>query len=425
MGRGKVTGYSLVLLGLWASPTFLRASEARKAPAMNLATDGAKPEMTWPLADLLKVPAVAEAHSAQQVEGVRSLLMEGVPYRGQATQLFAYYAAPKGQPPAGGWPAVVIAHGGGGTAYAKYIQMWNDRGYAAIALDFYGKVPAPGVPPTEREALNKDFPDPYGAAPQAPEEEWSYHVVSAIIRAHSLLRSFPEVNPEKTGLVGTSWGGIHACIAAGLDPRFKVVVAIYGCGFLSGGDKSISFHRRFSGGLPWWDPSGYLPKTKAAFFWIAGTNDEDFSPDMRQKSIDLVPTTKATSLVVGLGHSDDGQAYPVVDRMLGSVLGKEAPFPALSRPQIDGSQVHARYETERRPAKAELCYTTDPGDRASRNWQTLPAKLERDSVSASLPEAATAFFFNLYEKAGEAAPQGDVWPVSSAYVERPVPNAVK
>ncbi len=35
-------------------------------------------------------------------------------------------------------------------------------------------------------------------------------------------------------------------------------------------------------------------------------------------------------------------------------------------------------------------------------------------MSANLPEAATAFFFNLCEEAGEAAPQGDVWPVSSA-----------
>ncbi len=51
-------------------------------------------------------------------------------------------------------------------------------------------------------------------------------------------------------------------------------------------------------------PVGLFPPRSGGFFWIAGTNDEDFSPDMRQKSIDLVPTTKATSLVVGLRHSE-------------------------------------------------------------------------------------------------------------------------
>ncbi len=204
---------------------------------MNLAADGAKPEMTWFLADLLKVPATAEAdaYPAQQVEGVRSLLMEGTPYRGQATQLFAYYAAPKGaasgQRLAGPWSSRMA---GGGTAYAKYIQMWNDRGYAAIALIFMAKPRAgsssAGAGGAE-QGLSRSL---WGRAANAG----GGMELSCRQRNHQgtflVAMQLSGGEPEKTGLVGTSWGGIHACIAAGLDPRFKVVVAIYGCGFLSG-----------------------------------------------------------------------------------------------------------------------------------------------------------------------------------------------
>ncbi len=48
--------------------------------------------------------------------------------------------------------------------------------------------------------------------------------------------------------------------------------------------------------------------------------------------------------------------------MLGSVLGKEGPLHALCNVRrSSGSQVARAYETERRPVKVELCYTTDPG----------------------------------------------------------------
>ena len=32
-------------------------------------------------------------------------------------------------------PAMVLVHGGGGTAFEHWVRLWNDRGYAAIAMD--------------------------------------------------------------------------------------------------------------------------------------------------------------------------------------------------------------------------------------------------------------------------------------------------
>ena len=238
--------------------------------------------------------------------------------------------------------------------------------------------------------------------------------------AHSLLRSFPEVNPAATGLVGTSWGGIHACIAAALDDRFRFVIAIYGCGFLAAGDDSVAFHRNHKNGLPWWDPSHFLPQIRTPCFWINGTNDGNFSPDMWQQSVSATPGPVAASLVVKLGHSDGGQAYPLNARIADSILRAGPALPKLGPVQTRGRDVSISVAATARPlVRAELCCTTDPAERAKRVWQTLPATLAAGTVTATLPENTVAFFINVYDEDGPAVPAGKAWPTSSEYIERP------
>jgi len=66
-------------------------------------------------------------------------------------------------------------------------------------------------------------------------EIWSTHAVVNVIMAHSLIRSFKEVDPDRTAVTGISWGGYLTCIVAGLDDRFKAAVPVCGCGFLHHG----------------------------------------------------------------------------------------------------------------------------------------------------------------------------------------------
>jgi len=381
---------------------------------------GAPGLSTWPSTDLLKVPRVfsADEYKDKQVPDVRALLFESVPFRGKTTKVFAYYSAPPGKPPAGGWPAIVIAHGGGGSAYPEYVKMWNARGYAAISMDLYGSLPvAAGTPPTDREKVRDGFP--YGTEAENPTEEWTYHAVSSIVIAHSLIRSFPEINPNKVALVGTSWGGIHSCIAAALDKRFKAVISVYGCGFLSSGDDSVAFHQQYKDAMPWWDPSHFLAQVDTPFFWINGTNDGAFSPDMWQSSINATPGTKSQSLVVNLGHSDGGQTYSMVTTIAEAMLRKGPSLPKLERPTLSGREVSVRYHADRPLVRAELCYTTDGAERAKRVWQTSPAQLDADKVTAELPDGVVAYFVNVYDEDGQVAPDGVVWPISSEYIETP------
>src|SRR5437588_585808 len=70
----------------------------------------------------------------------------------------------------------------------------------------------------------------FGSVDKPVAEQWPYHAVAAVVRAHSLVRSFPEVDADRTAVTGISWGGYLTCIVAGIDPRFKAAVPVYGCG---------------------------------------------------------------------------------------------------------------------------------------------------------------------------------------------------
>ncbi len=65
------------------------------------------------------------------------------------------------------------------------------------------------------------------------EDQWQYHAVTAALNAHSLLAAHPAVDADRIGLTGISWGGYMTCVVAGVDPRYRFAVPVYGCGFLA------------------------------------------------------------------------------------------------------------------------------------------------------------------------------------------------
>src|SRR6476620_2585105 len=89
----------------------------------------------WNMSTLSQPPKVYEAQPREP--GVRALYFESVSWKGKPTRVFAYYGAPAGKK----LPAMVLIHGGGGTAFAEWVRMWNKRGYAAIAMDTCGNLP--------------------------------------------------------------------------------------------------------------------------------------------------------------------------------------------------------------------------------------------------------------------------------------------
>lgn len=169
-----------------------------------------------------------------ETDGLQAVYYEAMPYQGKATRVFAYYGFPK-EAVGERVPAVVLVHGGGGTAFAEWVRIWNERGYAAIAMDLEGHTPADKGEDGTRPQHAWSGPSRQGEFSdyQLPLiDQWMYHAVADVLLAHSLILSFPQVDPNRIGVTGISWGGILTSLVAGLDDRFKFAIPVYGCGYL-------------------------------------------------------------------------------------------------------------------------------------------------------------------------------------------------
>lgn len=364
----------------------------------------AAPEpIPWDVKALSQPPRFTDdpAHSSDEV---KALFYDGVPWKGQPTRVFAYYGAPKTQP-GKRVPGMVLVHGGGGSAFIPWVKLWVSRGYAAIAMDTCGSISGGGFNNHPRDA--QGGPPGWGGFDQIDDpvtDQWTYHAVADVILAHSLLRSFPEVDPDKTGITGISWGGYLTCITAGVDNRFKFAAPVYGCGFL--GEDSVwmpDFQKmgpeKSAKWLGLWDPSVYLPKARMPMLWVDGTNDFAYPPDSLQKSYRLPRGARTLCMRVRMvhAHGGPGENPEEIHAMADAILRKQTPLARITKTGREGTTVWATYASASPITKGELNYTTDSGEWQKRNWQTLPATLNaaQSRVSVELPVGVTAYYFNL------------------------------
>jgi len=375
----------------------------RDAPESAAAAKPAKRTLAWDTAALLAVPKV---HATRECPspGMRAFFYEGAQYKGRPTRVFAYYAAPKGKPPAGGWPAVVCAHGGGGTAYPEWVKKWNEHGYAAISTG----------PARQNWFSDIGLPD---------KEQWFYHAVADVVRANSLLRSFKEINPRKIGLAGISWGGTIAATVAGVDSRFAFVVPIYGCGFLHESDNpglSQWFPPKHMTPAQYrdyrtkWDPSAHLPQAKMPMYWVNGSNDGTFPMDIFQRSAKATagPSTLHVRFRWLHGHSPGWRRRDVY-AFADSIVKGAAPLPTAGRPVLDPKTRRVSTRTTGKIHRAALCYTTGSGKWQRRYWENAACEIGEKEVSSRLPKGATVFYFSVKDKDGNL--------VSSVFVEVKTP----
>lgn len=365
------------------------------------------PALPWDSETLFETPQHWPAEGFEE-EGLQAFFYKGPSYRDKPTRIFAWYGAPEtgaGEKS----PAMVLVHGGGGTAFARWVRLWVERGYCAIAMDTCGCIPRGEYGNWERHP--DGGPAGWGGfdAIETPvTDHWTYHAVAGIVRAHSLLRSFPEVDPERIGITGISWGGYLTCITAGVDPRFKCAVPVYGCGFLG---ENSTWLETFTGmgeanaaaWLALWDPSVYLPRAAMPLLWITGTNDFAYPLDSLQKSYRLPGGERTLCIRVRMphGHGEAGENPEEIHAFANSVLRSGQPLPKITRQEQDGQTAHVTFTSERAIAGAELVYTLDTGKWQDRHWESERAVLDRDteqSASAAIPPGTTTFYMNLTDE---------------------------
>jgi dienelactone hydrolase len=369
--------------------------------------EGGMTRPEWNMVEWAKVPAWDPTSDAPVV-GVESIYFQGVPYRGRATRLFAYYGLPAVAQHEK-VPAMVLVHGGGGSALADWVKLWNARGYAALAFDHGGHIPIGRHSAWQKNPDGGPPRDDWFQADDPSEDQWMYHAVEATLRAHSLLGSLPGVDPARIGVTGVSWGGVVSCLVAALDPRLRLAVPVYGCGYIcedlglgtqfvgrSGSVEKVARWRAL------WDPAHYLPEVKIPMLWVNGTNDAAFTPPSWQMSYRAAPGPRALCLRVRMphGHDGPGESPEEIRVFADSLLCKAPPLIRIVRQGSEREDVWAEYEAPAPIRSAELVFTTDQGPWQERYWQQTPAVVTAGRVIASLPAQATAWYLNLIDDRG-------------------------
>ena len=364
--------------------------------------------MLWNFATLSIAPQIFE-DPQRSTPDVKAIFYEGLPYRGKPSRVFAYYGLPKigaGEKV----PAMVLVHGGGGSAFIPWVRLWVERGYAAISMDTCGSISSGGYQNHQRHEYGG--PPGCGGFDQINHpihDQWTYHAVADVVFAHSLIRSFPQIDPDKIGVTGVSWGGYLVCIASAIDKRFKFSAPVYGCGFLGDNSAWLGEFKKMAPEksrqwLELWDPSVYLADVKIPMLWITGTNDFAYPLDSLQKSYRLSKAPRTLSICVKMphGHGGPGENPKEIYTMAEAMFNGGVPLARISTSGKRGSEARVEFESRSPIIKAELNFTTDRGKWQDRDWKTTEARLDASAgkASALLSQGVTVYYFNLTDSRG-------------------------
>lgn len=396
---------------MWCLSSCLYAATVRSFPVPETRTESP----TWDLSVLEEAPEVYEADlpGLDPAPGIRSVYFEGLPYEGKPTRVFAWIGLPEvsRKVPV---PGIVLVHGGGGTAYHDWVKLWVERGYAAIAIDTTGSVPesTQGFSVASHRHAYAGPPSRGGGFADALKpiaDQWLYHAVADVMLAHSLLASLPQVDADRIGITGISWGGVITEISVGIDGRFRFAAPVYGCGYL--GENSHWLETVFQE-LPaekverWialWDPSQYLGRAGMPMLFCNGTNDKHFRPDSWQKTYDEVPGDVFLSMKIRMPHSHPPAGDPMeILRFANAVVRDGPPLAKITAQEHKAGEAWVCWEQTVPVESVELVYTTDDGNWVERAWRSKSADVEACWCKAStgIPAGTTAYFFNLKDAQG-------------------------
>jgi dienelactone hydrolase len=361
---------------------------------------------------LLKVPGYEDANDFKSSSpAIRAIFYDAKPFQGKPTKTFAYLGIPAHKP-GEKLPAMVLIHGGGGKAFDRWVKVWNDRGYAAIAMDLCGCLPvkADDNKGWRRSAVGgpAGWDVSFTQVDWPVTDQWQYHALCDIMLAHSLMRSLPEVDAERIGVTGISWGGYLTGLTVGVDSRFKFAVPVYGCGFIDECVWQPTLAKmpaeKAKLWLDQWDPRYYLKDAATPMLWVTGTNDFAYPFPALQKSYRLPKGARTLCVTLRMphGHGAAGEDPEAIHAYADSFLKDGVGLPVVTGQGRDKTgTAWVTFTAKTAVTKAELLYTTDTGPWQKRLWQTATAKIGDDyKVSAALPVGTKVYYLNLIDERG-------------------------
>ncbi len=131
-------------------------------------------------------------------------------YLSEGLKIYALLTVPDGEPPAGGWPAIVFNHGyippdvyKTTERYIAYVDLIARNGYIVFRIDYRGHDNSEGE-------ANGAYSNP--------------GYITDALNAVASLKRFPQANPDKIGMWGHSMGGYLTLRAMVVSPDVKVGV---------------------------------------------------------------------------------------------------------------------------------------------------------------------------------------------------------
>jgi len=123
-------------------------------------------------------------------------------------------------------PTIIVLHGTGGSrdSVKDWLTAFADHGFLAVAIDarYHGDRAGGqrGKAAYEAAALGAWR----AKSGERQEHPWFYDTCWDLWRTVDYLRTRPDVDPERIGMIGISMGGIQTWLAAAVDERVKVAI---------------------------------------------------------------------------------------------------------------------------------------------------------------------------------------------------------
>jgi dienelactone hydrolase len=376
-------------------------------------------EQVAALETLTAPPTVYVAEGFASDGALKPLFFEALPWKGNPTRVFAWLGVP--QMRNGKVPGVVLVHGGGGTAYKEWVKRWNDRGFAALSIAVEGQTDERDPNGVRGASWKRHaWAGPariqiYGDSAAPLAEQWMYHAIADTVLAHSLLRALPEVDRDKIGLMGISWGGVIVSTVIGIDNRFAFAIPTYGCGHLAVADNQYgralgdnALYREI------WDPIVRLSRAKLPVLWLSWPGDQHFPLDCQAASYRAAPGPRMVALIPGMNHSHPaGWNPPDSYAFAESVVRHGEPWLKQVSVEVDRTDAKVTFMSSRPLDRAVLISTTDDGFTGRRKWSEAPATLVREKETlvarVTLPAGTRAWFINV--RSGELTGSSDFQPI--------------
>lgn len=243
--------------------------------------------------------------------------------------MFAYTVEPTAP---GKYPAVLMLHGGGGTAdtMRERAREFAANGYVAMAIDIpalYGTITDIDVNgTTEKRSHGSYTAGDRGPRFKVTEEDGgakNSDLVDAevgVIQAFNYLAQNEKVDSSRMGIMGSSWGGYSTTFVSGiLGDKVKAAYSQYGSGFYGPTPDGRQFDSYWTdaGHFPtdafaieeWYrylDPSSHLDNIKAAYYMDAAAKDTFFRPRMVEATLaKAAPTAEYTNHVWSYNRSHE------------------------------------------------------------------------------------------------------------------------